>query len=297
MPYKLLHTISYFVFFFFVLINFRTMATVDRSEEKLNVAIFGPGPKFAVPFIESMIKSSTLTRHPMDYQRPQTEYTTSVAFSKYQSPPQRTLYSGDRKPYRFRLNFINAYLTDEAYNDSNIKYSHIQMDNDEMNQTKYDENDTLERKHILDADCFIIVYDIRFQQSLKKIEFYLQKIFEIKGYDKMMKKMRRDQMCNFPVSIMGINETLKSDLDLIEAENIELISERIVISIALEYHVDYCRAAIYETNGRFGDSTDGLHNEMRQFNNNVMDYKYYSSLTEKELDSLRSNISNDCCIL
>eukprot|EP01084_Bolivina_argentea_P142866 250943_1 len=95
------------------------------------------------------------------------------------------------------IEFINPYLVDEAYK---------ALENDQQTEEKKDIS--LKTQHILDADGFMIVYDSRYPDSLDKSKKYLNQIFTIKGYDKLLETMKHDHMCFFPITLIGINKQL-----------------------------------------------------------------------------------------
>ena len=86
------------------------------------------------------------------------------------------------------------------------KYSIDIYDDDDEDTERF----TLRTNHILMADAFIIFYDVRYQSELQKVQKYLDEIFKMKGYDKLLQKVKKDEMCLFPVYIIGINGDIRA---------------------------------------------------------------------------------------
>ena len=228
---------------------------------------------------------------------------------------------------RVDCHIINSFLTENIYTHKSIKYSNIIQNHqystftefreflqygtnpwynnnhnnndhdDEEKEQKYSNNDqeehkqdTLRTKHIMAADAFMIVYDIRYQKELDKVRQYLDEIFEMKGYDKLLEKVRNDEMCLFPISLIGVNWDKTTDQN-------NKISRAQINEIAMKYCVNVDWIEIFVEVGANRGYYDEKSAEIRSFTNNVLDYYYYESLSDDRIKSLKATKNNECFIL
>ena len=221
--------------------------------------------------------------------------------------------------YTVSCQIINAFLTESAYKHSLVKYSNIiqnyqyqnffeffrytrqnpQFFNDNNDDAKDDEKydndgedqkmDTLRTKHIMTADAFMIVYDIRYQKELDKVKRYLDEIFKMKGYNKLLDKVREDEMCFFPISLIGINWDETTDQN-------NKISRAQINEIAFKYCVNVDRVELYRDYNDWSGYYVEKHAEARGFTNHVLDYYYYRSLSDQTVKRLKETANNDCII-
>eukprot|EP01084_Bolivina_argentea_P162826 283315_1 len=248
------------------------------------------------------------------------------------------------KGYYIKVNVLNPYLTEEAYNHKSIKYSdtiktyqytdvydfirngnlrRFNFDNylhalhhnntdiktdtsngKEEEDEKYlinndeicnidDENInkdkvTLRTKYILEADSFMICYDVRYQTYLNRIRTYLDEIFMLKEYDKLLDEFKQNRMCFFPVTLVGIN------LDLIK-KNTNKITNVQINKLAVEYCVANERKQLFDVGQ--GDGYWQKRKEMEAFATTVLDYYYYRSLSETQINKRKYITTNSCCLL
>ena len=214
-----------------------------------------------------------------------------TSIKKYQKESIMTHYNN--------LTFINPHLLDEAYDTRELNEFAAAQDSEVVQsegcEEKYVTEDnnqhmTLQTKHIIKADAFIIVYDVRFIEELEKIKIWLDKIFIIKGYDKLLDTMENDGMCFFPITLMGINKnvpfrTLDEDKD--EKENMRITMSKIG-KFSLDYCVDYLSTSLFD---------GALWKSLRDFRENVVTFYKYMSLEDKSKYSLQTYNSNTCYIL
>ena len=215
-------------------------------------------------------------------------------------------------PESLDVKFINPYLIDEAYseleNEGIMEYKQTVIDTDdvkhdhdhELLENKEQITDTMD-KFIFAADAFIIVYDTRFGDHFEKIPFYLDKIFKIKGFNEEMNRMKQDEMCFFPIMLMGINDGLETQYD-------DSIFCKVPVSIETKYAMDHCidfaRLSIYDMSASGGNPMmyweygKVLGMKMEGFIETVLTYYYYQSLTQHQIQTLQKNkFSSVCSVL
>eukprot|EP01084_Bolivina_argentea_P142867 250946_1 len=171
-----------------------------KKSKSFKCCVFGPENNFFKKYFFSALNLAkdyaSLNRYELVHMiRP---YTVQQSKNDYKRTPilsYKTWLSGI-SGYT-NIEFINPYLVDEAYK---------ALENDQQTEEKKDIS--LKTQHILDADGFMIVYDSRYPDSLDKSKKYLNQIFTIKGYDKLLETMKHDHMCFFPITLIGINKQL-----------------------------------------------------------------------------------------
>ena len=243
-------------------------------------------------------------------------------------PLYHTLYasrSPTGNPVKFYI--INSFLTESIYNHESIKYENMDdikskhvvdhmrdyMPGSYMPFTKHiikqksaemkhnEDQLTLRMQHLLAADAFMIFYDVRYQSELIKVKEYLDEIFELKGYNEIKKKLIKNGLALFPISLIGINN------EIVE-EKKEMITTSQVSQIAMEYNVDHERMSIHLKEGEYGlrpsgrqkyDRDDGtkILDSFMSFAKMVLDYHYYQSLTDQQIEDLVTRARSDCVIL
>ena len=169
---------------------------------------------------------------------------------------------------------------------------------DEIKEDSYTINDdlkkienermTLRTKHILAADAFIIICDCRYQSELDKVKKYLDEIFKIKGYDKLLPKVRNDEMCLFPIAVFGIN------WDVDNGDKLQKISRSQINQIALDYCIDGDTIRLFHA--VYGNA-NAVRIQLVTFAQSVLDYYYYRSLDEQSIKTLKARARSDCLIL
>ena len=233
-----------------------------------------------------------------------------------------------------KFQIINSFLTETIYNHESMKYAKMHdikrnyryermrfflyptvaqnangnngnNDHEEKYEHKYNESDkdaqTLRMQHLLSADGFIIVYDVRDQTELIKVRKYLQEIFELKGYDKYRKALNENKLSLFPITLMGINHEIVED-------KTKMISKAQILEIAMEYNLWQERMSIHLKPGEGltwpnglqkwnYEETNQLGSAWNQFARMVLDYHYYQSLTDEQINNLLNNAKSDCIIL
>ena len=197
--------------------------------------------------------------------------------------------------FAYAMNGNPRYYINQNDNTANTQTNIDEKDEEEeqkyANDDDKNEKITLRTKHIMAADGFMIVYDVRYQSELDKVKKYLDEIFEMKGYNKMIDKLRKDEMCLFPVSLVGIN------MDLVEEER-EQISNIEISTLASEYCVDTERIYIFSRDDKGkevpGDSL--LSGYTESLVQSMVDYQYYISLSHQQINKLKEERS-DCIVL
>ena len=247
------------------------------DEQKIKVCVFGPSGEFKKHFWNAVESSKRLNNFAA-YSK--IEYDIDTSIEEYQNQSTYVHF--------YNLEFINPYLLDEVYDAPDSK-----MLQSEEREEKYAMDDlhhhtTLLTRHITEADAFIIVYDVRFIEELEKIKIWLNKIFKIKGYDKLLDTMKQDGMCFFPITLMGINNKLELpifDKDKDEKKNMKITMSKIE-KFSLDYCVDYLSANI------FADTSWGARlaflNGLCYFRANVVTFHKYMSLEDKTKYSLQA---------
>ena len=189
----------------------------------------------------------------------------------------------------FKLNFINPWLTDAAYTDPSIIHSANNIFREETKEEKGDD-DTLEMRHLMEAESFFIVYDMRNTQSLEDTKKYIQRIFRVKGFDEELSKMKRDQMCTFPISLIGVN---RDDIGKVNGVDTEMIST----SSAARFAIDYCLDFAFMDLGTIYDDYWESSRELSSFVLHALDYYYYKALADEQVEELKRKARTSCTIL
>ena len=179
-------------------------------------------------------------------------------------------------------------------NTVNLNYFVGQFDNDDNKDDEKDEemkrNEmTLKMKHILEAEGYIILYDVSDQDSLNKVKNYLDTIFGLKGYNKIKEKLKSDEMCFFPICIIGLNEEKVID----KSKQVSLSEMN---QIAMKYCVTHQRMRTF-----FENTYNGNYAEKRIEKQGIcdvfIDYYYYRSLSENEINERKSNMHSSACFI
>ena len=234
---------------------------------------------------------------------------------------------GSRSRGYFGCQFINPYLTDDAYhhpslNDNTIIPSIVNVgtnglvsnnvrddskDSVESNELKEEKledphPDSLEMRHLMEAECFMIVYDMRNMESLEKTQKYIQRIFRVKGYNKELSKLKKDQMCTFPISLVGINWTAsrqKIISNVNESTNsVERVSTTFAARFAMEHCVDFMTMDIYKIDGWGNwEMTYQMKLDVVGLVKHSLNYYYYIALSEQNVEALRRDTSSSCVIV
>ena len=133
----------------------------------------------------------------------------------------------------------------------------------------------------------LLFSDTRYQSELQKVQKYLDEIFEMKGYDKLLQTVKNDEMCLFPVYIIGINWDIDGD-------KMDQISNAQMAKIALDYCCFTDRMKLFSDVWPVA-RTVGF--QMVDFTESILDYYYYRSLTDQQKDSMRFKRDSYCVVL
>ena len=197
--------------------------------------------------------------------------------------------------FSYGMNGDPRYYRNQNANANQTANVNANSDEKDQEEQKYaddeDEKITLRTKHIMASHGFMIVYDVRYQSELDKVKKYLDEIFEMKGYNKMIDKLRRDEMCLFPVSLVGIN------MDFIEKGK-EKISNAEISKLASEYCVDTERIYLYseDDTGKTIPGCPSINGYIESVAQSMVDYQYYISLSDTKINKLKEERS-DCIVL
>ena len=148
-------------------------------------------------------------------------------------------------------------------------------------------------------------------ESLQKTKKYIDRIFRVRGYDQRLSVMKRDQMCSFPVSLVGLNWTLSRQWQrtLNQASNIakddvsELIQSKERIStnsaarFAMEHCVDFMTMDIFKSPdlGNW-EMTLQMRWDLIGLVKHSLNYYYYIALSDQKRENLRiSNVETTSC--
>eukprot|EP01084_Bolivina_argentea_P102368 183399_1 len=296
------------------------------------VAIFGiEHVPLAHDFMQVLIYNEVLdNRDRHNYSTVDTIENTIKYYKSTKIVVESWLYSNIHRDGGFiKQHVLNPFLTQEAYNHKAIQYSDILESytlnrTDFINHSRYGQsfddystnidekeekyykttddinNIPLKRKHIMEADAFMILYDVRYQNELNKTTNLLNEIFEVKGYDKLLDKLQKDQMCFFPISLIGVQHNYQQPVSIgaIIDNNIpETISRSQINNIAMEYCVDNERMQLYQNDSTFDAAINAQKfAELEAFTETVVNYYYYRSLNEHQISKLKKYTSS-CLIL
>eukprot|EP01084_Bolivina_argentea_P151436 264308_1 len=269
-----------------------------HETETIKIAIFGPinNKKALCNVLDT--KSYTLPRKSTTAYK--NTYTLQQSINDYERKHSRAnkllQYWNTSMPNgKVFLKIINPYLTDKAYCDPSIQYSHItKTDNIVEIEGKYDSDvkDTLQTRHIKNAHGFIIAYDVRFMDGFKSIKNHLDIIYKIKGYDKLLSKLKIDQMCFFPVILLGINGDLTDNASqLIKSKG---ISRSQTSQLALQYCTDFLRMEIFK--GEDWLNALWVKDNALSTVDMYLQYYHYMTMSNEQIDAFRHKKST-CRIL
>ena len=225
--------------------------------------------------------------------------------------------AGRRHRGYFGCKLINPYLTEEAYIQYDLNENKpLNDDIDEREEIKeekseYPHDGSLEMQHLNDAECFMIIYDMMDSDSLQKTKKYIDRIFKVRGYDQRLSEIKRDQMCSFPVSLVGLNWTLSRQWQrtLNQASNIakddvsesiqskERISTNSAARFAMEQCVDFMTMDIFKSPdlGNW-EMTLQMRRDLIGLVKHSLDYYYYIALSDQRRENLRrTNIETTSC--
>ena len=215
---------------------------------------------------------------------------------------------------RFKVKFINPFLTDDAYQHPSIIHSSgaqspissmleaaagFNGDDVEAKESEFDP-ESLEMRHLMEADSFMIVYDMRDVQSLEKTKKYIQRIFRVRGYDETLSKMKRDEMCTFPISLVGINRNfVKKDGEEYGDKVTESVSTNSAAHFAMEHCVDFMVMELYKTSPHINnwELNYEVKSDLVLFVQHSLEYYYYLTLSDEEVDALKVRPSSVCTLL
>ena len=119
----------------------------------------------------------------------------------------------------------------------------------------------------------------------------------MKGYNQLLTQMKHDEMCFFPVALIGINKNLPQSNQ--DERALDRVGSGTETKLALEYAVDFLRTDIFDMSSiddsKFWESQWNWREDFRQFVNSVLDYYHYRALNEEQIQSLKARKDESFC--
>eukprot|EP01084_Bolivina_argentea_P110877 197933_1 len=277
------------------------------KRKSISCCVFGPVPTFKKQFFDAL--KQAVNYHSFNvYKAPKTILTCNQSIGLFKDDSILSCRIWKSNFGEMTVKIVNPYLIDEAYHQKDIKFFDCDLSyikDEDVKEQKYDiteqSNQMMEIKHILAADSFMIVYDVRFVDELDTVKEYLNKIFDIKGYNKLIQKMKQDEMCFFPITLIGINKDIpiqECDINRHKMGNVSIAN---IGKFSIEYNVDFLRMCIFDMSridGSYYWETAGMmRDDIKAFVDNVLTYYHYRTCDDEKINKLKANKSGlSCCI-